>query len=79
MSEEAPHYRTSHTGNMSEDTHEHDTSILIKSCTHLVRKAKPRYDAEGNGGDGGKIIGYLVPAREFERIKSKLGRLRDAQ
>ena len=45
-----------------------DLDILLKALGNLIQKAKPRYADR-------KVIGYTVPVRELERVRSKYRKL----
>ena len=41
-----------------------DREVFIKALFHLTRKARPYYA-------DGVFAGYIVPKREFERVRAK--------
>lgn len=45
---------------------------ILNCCHHLIRKSRPiQQEKQGTG----HVIGYRVPVRELDRIKSKLNYL----
>lgn len=45
-----------------------DIKVMLKSLHFLIIKAKPQFKDN-------KPIGYLVPVREFDRVRTKLHRI----
>jgi hypothetical protein len=53
-----------------------DTEVLVKAAGHLIRRGEPIIIEHPQKG---RIkVGYKVPVREFERVRSKLKRLEES-